>query len=69
MIQPETTHLLIVETISQWHEISWEPVRSNVTREEKHLEDNQRCQLALLAHILFYSERNKIITIMGDIPS
>ncbi len=35
MIQPETTHLLIVETISQWHEISWEPVRSNVTREKR----------------------------------
>ncbi len=44
-------------------------MRSNVTREEKHLEDNQRCQLALLAHILFYSERNKKIAIMGDIPS
>ncbi len=59
MIQPnhETTHLLIVGTISQWHEISLRLTRSNVTREENQMEDNRRCQLALSARVLFHSEK------------
>ncbi len=69
MIRPdcETTHLKIVGTISQWHVISRTLARSNVTREEKQIEDNQRCQLALLARILFHSEKQSMENNMGDV--
>ncbi len=40
-------------------------MRSNVTREEKQTEDNQRCQLALLACVLFHSEKQSIEKNMG----
>ncbi len=65
MIQPnhETTHLLIVGTISQWHEISLRLTRSNVTREENQMEDNRRCQLALSARVLFLSEKRSLKTV------
>ncbi len=55
MIRPDhkTTHLFIVGTISQWHEI--------LRRlEEKHMETHRRCQLALLARVLLYSEKTKL---------
>ncbi len=68
MIRPdrETAHLKIVGTISQWHEISRRLARSNVTREEKQIEDNRRCQLALLARVLFHSEKQSIQKNMDD---
>ncbi len=37
-----------------------------MTREEKQIEDNQRCQLALLARVLFHSEKS-IEKNMGDV--
>ncbi len=66
MIRPdrETAHLKIVGTISQWHVISQRP---NVTREEKQIEDNRCCQLALLACVLFHSEKQSIENNMGDV--
>ncbi len=69
MIRPdrETTHLKIVGTISQWHEISRKLARSNVTREKKQIEDNRRCQLALLARVLFHSEKQSIQKNMDDV--
>ncbi len=39
-----------------------------MTREEKQIEDNQRCQLALLACVLFHSEKQSIEKNMGDVP-
>ncbi len=63
----ETTHFSIVGTISQWHEISWTLTRSNVTREEKQIEYNQHCQLALLAHVRFQSETQSIQNNMDDV--
>ncbi len=42
-------------------------MRSNVTREEKQIEDNQRFQLALPAHVLFHSEKQSIEKNMGDV--
>ncbi len=63
----ETAHLKIVGTISQWHVISRRLARSNVTREEKQIEDNQRCQLALLACVLFHSEKQSIQKNMDDV--
>ncbi len=42
-------------------------MRSNVTWEEKQIEDNQRCQLTLLARILFHSEKQSIKMNMGDV--
>ncbi len=69
MIPPdrETAHLKIVGTISQWHVISRRLARSNVTREEKQIEDNQHCQMALLARVLFHSEQQSIEKNMGDV--
>ncbi len=63
----ETAHLKIVGTISQWHVISRRLARSNMTREEKQIEDNRRCQLALLARVLFHSEKQSIEKNMGDV--
>ncbi len=34
---------------------------------EKQIEDSQRCQLALLARVLFYSEKQSIEKNMGDV--
>ncbi len=61
----ETAHLKIIGTISQRHVISRRLARSNVTREEKQTEDNQRCQLAFLEHVLFHSEKQSIEKNMG----
>ncbi len=56
----ETTHFSIVGTISQWHVKSRTLARSNVTRKEKQIEENQCCQLALLARVLFHSEKESM---------
>ncbi len=42
-------------------------MRSNVTREEKQIEDNQRCQLALLVCLLFHSEKQSIENNLVDV--
>ncbi len=36
-------------------------------REEEKIEDNRRCQLALLVRVLFLSEKQSIQKNMGDI--
>ncbi len=38
-----------------------------MTREEKQMENNRRCQLALLARIPFHSEKQSITKNMGDV--
>ncbi len=38
-----------------------------MTREDKQIEDNQRCQLALLPCILFHSEKQSITKNTGDV--
>ncbi len=41
--------------------------RSNVTIEEKQMENNRRCLLALLVRVLFHSEKQSIKKNMGDV--
>ncbi len=69
MIRPdhETAHLKIVGTISQQHVISLRLERSNVTREEKQIQDNRCCQLTPMARILFHSEKQSVEKHMGDV--
>ncbi len=42
-------------------------MRSNVTREEKQIEDNRCCQLALPARVLCHSEKQSIEKNMSDV--
>ncbi len=69
MIQADcdTAQLNIVGMISQWHVISRRLTGLNVTREEKQIVDNRRCQLALLARVLFHSEKQSIQKNMDDV--
>ncbi len=69
MIQADrdTAQLKIVGMISQWHVISRRLTGLNVTREEKQIVDNRRCQLALLARVLFHSEKQSIQNNMDDV--
>ncbi len=69
MIQADrdTAQLNIVGMILQWHVISRRLTGLNVTREEKHIVDNRRCQLALLARVLFHSEKQSIQKNMDDV--
>ncbi len=69
MIQADrdTAQLKIVGMISQWHVISRRLTGLNVTRDEKQIVDNRRCQLALLARVLFHSEKQSIQKNMDDV--
>ncbi len=69
MIQADrdTAQLNIVGMILQWHVISRRLTGLNVTREEKQIVDNRRCQLALLARVLFHSEKQSIQKNMDDV--